>query len=145
MASELSYEKLLQQCLQGELRVLNAYLPRQQKSLPELLCEEYPHVVCSDGSTYLFKRKELKYLAEMLDIQEQKALFLPMLIELGENQDVVTIICKTGVEEKVVSKVLGMPLSCKEGRIRIYKSQLGVVRKALRTTTQYIFTAKVLT
>jgi len=144
VASELSYEKLLQQCLQGELRVLNAHIPRQQKSLPELLGEEYPHVVCSDGNTYLFKKKELEYVAEMLDTQEQKALFLPVLVELGESQDEVTIICKTGVEEKVVSKVLGMPISCKEGRIRIYKSQLGVVRKALRTTTQYIFTVKVL-
>jgi uncharacterized protein (UPF0216 family) len=143
VAGELSYEKLLKQCLQGELRVLNAHIPRQQKSLPELLGEEYPHVVCSDGNAYLFKRKELKYLAEMLDTQEQKALFLPMLVELGESHDEVTIICKTGVEETVVSKVLGMPLSCKEGRIRIYKSQLGVVRKALRTTTQYIFTAKI--
>ena len=74
-----------------------------------------------------------------------RELYYPtMLVELGESQSEVTIICKTGVEEKVISKVLGMPVSCKKGRIRIYKSQLGVVRKALRTTTQYIFTAKVL-
>jgi len=144
MANE-PYEKMLQECLKGELRVLNAHLPRRQKPLSDLLGEKYPHVVCSDGSTHLFKRKELEYLAGMLNTEEQKALLLPMLIELGPNQDEVAIICEERIGEKIVPKILNMPVTSKQGRLIIYKLQLGVLRKVLKTTTQYIFSAKILT
>ncbi len=139
------YEKMLQECLKGELRVLNAHLPRRQKPLSDLLGEKYPHVVCSDGSTHLFKRKELEYLAGMLNTEERKALLLPMLIELGPNQDEVAIICEEGIGEKIIPKILNMPVTSKQGRLIIYKLQLGVLRKVLKTTTQYIFSAKIRT
>ena len=142
MVGDLSHEQLIQKYLQGELKILNAHVPRQQKNLTELLGEEFPHIKGNDGNAYLFKKKELQYLTEILDTQEQTALFLPMLIELGESQDEVNIICKTGIEEKVINKVLGVSVSCQQGKIRIYKSQLGVLRKTLRTTTQYVYTVK---
>ena len=145
MANELPYERILQESLKGELRVLNAHLPSRQKPLSDLLDEEYPHVVCNDGSTHLFKRKELEYLAGMLDTEEQKVLLLPMLIEVGTNQDEVAIICEQRIVEKVITKVLEMPLISKQKRIIIYKPQLGMLRKILKTTTQYIFSTKVLT
>ena len=78
MADQLPYEKILQEALKGELRILNAHLPRQQKSLSELLDEKYPYVICNNGSTHLFKKKELEYLADILDAEEQKKLFLPI-------------------------------------------------------------------
>ena len=87
MPNELPYQRMLQESLRGELRVLNAYLPCEQKPLSDLLGEEYPNVVCNDGSPHLFKRKELEYLAGMLDTDEQKALLLPMLIEVNAGQD----------------------------------------------------------
>jgi len=142
MANELPYERILQESLKGELRVLNAHLPSRQKPLSDLLDEEYPHVVCNDGSTHLFKRKELEYLAGMLDTEEQKVLLLPMLIEVGTNQDEVAIICEQRIVEKVITKVLEMPLISKQKRIIIYKPQLGMLRKILKTTTQYIFSAR---
>lgn len=145
MVSEQPYEKMLQESLKGELRLMNAHLPRQQKSLSALRGEEYPYVVCNDGSTHLFKRKELEYLAGMLDADEQRQLMLPVLIELDPARDEVAIMCKQGIEEKVVSKVLNMPVLSKQGRVIIYKSQLGAIRKTLKTTTQYIFSPKVLT
>jgi len=139
MTDQLPYERMLQECLKGELRVLNAHLPRHQKPLSDLLGEEYPHVVCHDGSTHLFKRKELEYLAGILDTEEQEVLLLPMLIELGPNQDETAIICEQGIEEKIISKILNMPLTSKQKRIIIYKPQLSVLRKVLKTTTQYLF------
>ena len=83
MDSELPYERMLQECLKSELKVVNAHLPSKQKLLSDLLDEEYPHILCRDGSTHLFRRKELKYLAGLLDADEQKKLLLPMLIEVG--------------------------------------------------------------
>ncbi|HEU65769.1 MAG TPA: DUF61 family protein [Chloroflexi bacterium] len=141
------YEKMLQECLRGELRVVNFGLPQGQKRLSELLNETYPHVICNDGSTHFFKKSELKYLASMIDIDEQKALSLPMLIELGANQAEAAIPILSGwegkVEEKVISKALNMPVTCEERRIRIYKPQLALLRRKLKTTTVYVFSPKI--
>ena len=141
-AKQSPYERMLQECLKGELRVVNAGLPRSQKRLFDLLHEEYPHVVCNDGSTHYLKRKELDYLASMIEAEEQEALLLPMLIELGINRAEVAIMCEGKVEEKVISKALNMSVTCEQRRIRIYKPQLALLRKKLKTTTQYIFSPK---
>ncbi len=142
MTNELPYQKMLQECLRGELRVLNAHLPCEQKLLSDLLGEEYPNVVCNDGSTHLFKRKELEYLASMLDTDEQEALLLPMLIEVNPGQGEMAIICRGKAEEKVISKILDMPVTIRQERIMLYKPQLALIRKPLKTTTQYLFTPK---
>ena len=143
MINELPYERLLQESLRGELRLLNAYLPRAQKSLADLLREEYPHVVCTDGSTHLFKRKELKYLAGLIDADGQEALLLPILIGVSAGQSEMAIICRGEVEEKVISKILDMPITIKQQRITIYKPQLSILRQRLKTATQYVFTLKI--
>lgn len=148
-AKQSPYEKMLQDCLRGELRIVNTGLPQSQKrqskenKLFYLLNEKYPHVVCNDGSTHLFKKSELEYLASMIDTDEQKALPLPMLIELGANQAEAAIICEGKVEEKVISKALNMPVTCEERRIRIYKPQLALLRKKFKTTTVYVFSPKI--
>jgi len=142
-ANQSPYEKMLQNCLRGELRLVNTGLPQSQKRLSNLLNEKYPHVVCNDGSTHFFKRSELEYLASMLDTDEQETLPLPMLIELGANQAEAAIICEGKVEEKVISKALNMPVTCEERRIRIYKPQLALLRKKLKTTTVYVFSPKI--
>ena len=146
-ANQSPYEKMLQGCLRGELRVVNAGLPQSQKRLSDLLNEKYPHVVCNDGSTHFFKKSELEYLASMIDTEEQKALLLPMLIELGANQAEATIPilsgCEGKVEEKIISKALNMPVTCEERRIRIYKPQLALLRRKFKTTTVYVFSPKI--
>ena len=138
------YEKMLQDCLRGELRIVNTGLPQSQKRLSNLLDEKYPHVVCNDGSTHLFKKSELEYLASMLDTDEQETLPLPMLIELGVNQAEAAIICEGKVEEKVISKALNMPVTCEGKRIRIYKPQLALLRRKFKTTTVYVFSPKII-
>lgn len=142
MVGELPYERLLQECLKGELRVVNAHLPSKQKPLSDLLVEEYPHVMCRDGSMHLFKRRELKYLASLIDNDEQKALLLPMLLEVHAGRGEVAVICQGEVEEKVMAKVLDMPVTPRQKKIVLYKPQLALVRKQLRTTTQYLFPPK---
>jgi uncharacterized protein (UPF0216 family) len=142
-AAQSPYEKMLQDCLRGELRIVNTGLPQSQKRLSNLLDEKYPHVVCNDGSNHFFKKSELEYLASMIDTDEQKALPLPMLIELGANQAEAAIICEGKVEEKVISKALNMPVTCEERRIRIYKPQLALLRRKFKTTTVYIFSPKI--
>ncbi len=140
----LPYEKALQEYLRDELRVVNAHLPSHQKSLSALLQEDYPHVRCQDGNVYLFKKKELEYLASLVDAAEQEALSLPILIESGSNQGEVAIICRGEVEEKVISHILDMPVTSQKGKIVIYRPQLALLRKTLKTTTQYVFSPAIL-
>jgi uncharacterized protein (UPF0216 family) len=140
MADELPYEKMLQECLKSELRVVNAHLPCKQKPLSDLLAEEYPHILCHDGSTHLFSGKELRYLAGLLDADEQKELLLPILIEVSEGE--MAVRCPGVVEGKVISKILDMPVTRRQDRVVIYKPQLAILRKLLRTTTQYLFHPK---
>jgi uncharacterized protein (UPF0216 family) len=139
MVNELPYDRLLRESLKSELKVVNAHLPAKPKPLSDLLGEEYPHVLCKDGSTHLFRRKELKYLAGLIDASEQKALLLPMLIEVSSGQGEIAVVCPGEVEAKVIAKVLDMAVSPRQRKITIYKPQLAVIRKLLRTTTQYIF------
>jgi len=136
------YEKMLQNYLRGEFQVLNAHIPLKPKSLFELLKEEYPSVAAKDGNVYLFKKKELTYLAGLLSPEEQKTLLLPILIEVITGQDEVAVIAKGQIEAKVISSVLGMPVNVQGSRIRLYKPQLAELRKALKTATQYIFSPK---
>ena len=142
MVGELPYERLLQESLKGELRVVNAHLPSKPKPLSDLLSEEYPYVLCSDGSTHLFSRKELRYLASLTSADEQKALLLPILIEVKAGQGEMAVICPGEVEARVIAQILDMPVSPRQKKITIYKPQLAVIRKLLRTTTQYIFSPK---
>ena len=142
MDNELPYERMLQECLKSELRVVNAHLPSKQKPLSDLLDEEYPHILCRDGSTHLFRRKELKYLAGLLDADEQKKLLLPILIDVGAAEGEMAVICPGVVVENVISKVLDMPVTRRQDRVVIYKPQLAILRKLLRTTTQYLFSPK---
>jgi uncharacterized protein (UPF0216 family) len=136
---------MLQESLKGELRVLNAHLPSEQRRLSDLLAEAYPSITCNDGSTHLFKKKELNYLADMIDADEREILLLPILIEVKSGQGEIAVMCRGNVEEKVVSKILDMPVTPKQKRITIYKPQLALIRERLKTTTQYLFSPKSLT
>jgi len=145
ISNESPYQRILQEYLKGELRVLNAHLPCVQRPLSVLLSEKPASVVCNDGSTHLFKRKELEYLADIIDEDKQEDLLLPMIIEVNPGQEEMAVIRRGEVEEEVISKILNVTATIKQGRIVIYKPHLALLRKTLKTTTQYVFTSKVVT
>jgi uncharacterized protein (UPF0216 family) len=138
------YEKLLQESVKNELRVLNSQLPSTQKSLDVLLSEETPSITLSDGNIHLFKKKELKYLSDITDSSLWNNLLLPVIIEVNPGEDEYSVVCRGEVEEKVFSAILGMPVTTRHHRIVIYKPQLAVIRKILKTTTLYLFSPKIL-
>jgi len=133
-------DRVFEDCLKNDLKTLNAHLPRRRKLLSELLEEKHPHVECGDGNTDFFKKKELEYLAGMLNDSEKQTLMLPIIIEVGSAEGNMTVKSKTGTEAKVFSKILDMPIPCTADIITIFRPQLNVLRKVLKTTTQYIFT-----
>ena len=139
MVNNFPYDKLLQQCLDGELRIVNSGLVQEQKTLRVLLNETYPHVVSCDGNIYSFKKKELQYIASLITPEEEKELLLPLIIEIGNILSEAIILCQVGIELKVISKILGMTMVLKDNRIKIYRPQLNVLRNKAKTTTQYMF------
>jgi uncharacterized protein (UPF0216 family) len=138
------YDRLLQESVKNELRILNSQLPSTQKSLDVLLKEETPSITLRDGSLHLFKKKELKYLSDITDSSLWNNLLLPVIIEVNPGEDEYSIVCRGEVEEKVFSAILGMPVTIRHHRIVIYKPQLAVIRKILKTTTLYLFSPKIL-
>lgn len=127
----------------GELRVMNAHLPRTQKTLADLLAEPEPFVACRDDTPHLFKIDELKLLADFLTPEERRDLHLPLMIEVGGGSQGESLLrCRGAVEEKVATRVLGMPMACRQGGITLYRPQLAKLRGVLATTTQYVFVVR---
>jgi uncharacterized protein (UPF0216 family) len=144
MAENAPYDRLLQKSVTEELRILNAQLPTRQEPLATLLSEETPSITCADGSVHLFKKKELKYLSEIIHSSQWNNLLLPVIIEVNPGEDEISIVCRGEVEEEIFSTILGMPVKARHHRIMIYKPQLAAIRKILKTTTQYLFSARIL-
>jgi uncharacterized protein len=136
------YEALLREYLGGEFKVFNAQLPSKPKTLSALLREDHPGILCNDGNIYLIKKKELEYLAGILNADEQSLFLLPLLIEIIPGQDEMAVVSRGNLEEKVIAEILGMPVTTHKGRIKIYRPQLALIRKVLRTATQYIFSPR---
>ena len=144
MLDDERYSRLFQESIKNELRVINSQFPSSQKSLDVLLNEDIPSVMLNDGDIHLFKKKELQYLREITDSSMWNNLFLPVIIEINPGEDKYSIICRGEVEERVFSTILGMPVVIRNHRIVVYKPQLAVIRKILKTTTQYLFSPKIL-
>ena len=140
MPTDQGPDDVIARYLGGEIGAMNAQLPKARKTLTELLHEEHPRVVCLDGSEHSFKIDELKFLASILDDRERNELLLPMIIEVHSGRSELVVRSRRGVEAKVLARVLDMPVSVEKTGIRIYRSQLGSVRRTLKTATQYVFT-----
>jgi uncharacterized protein (UPF0216 family) len=142
MDGDLPYERMLHESLKDELRIMNAYLPCMQKSLADLLKEESPSIPCNDGSNHLFKKKELTYLTDLISKEDQAKLLLPIIIKVTPGMEKTEVVCQSEIEERLFSKILGMKLTAENSRINIYAPQLAVIRKILKTTTQYLFSPR---
>lgn len=98
---------------------------------------------CNDGTNHLLKRAELRFLAGLLDEDEQEQLLLPILIEMRGGETEAVALCPGDAELKVLSSVLSMRLHYERpGRVRLYRPQLSLLRSKLKTTTQYAFSTR---
>ena len=125
--------------LTNELKAVNAHLPRRRKTLAQLMNEVRPHVLLNDGSEHHIRKKELRYIAEMITEEEQTLLLLPMILEVQSEAGDIVIHTKTGIEAKLISAIVGMPLVVSHDILRIFKAQVSTLRSSLKTTTQYVF------
>lgn len=131
----------LDKSLLMELILLNKHLPRERKTLGELLGEEKPNVVGYDGNKHFFRREELVFLSSILNEEQVEKLKLPIYIELttelgrGTSRIVGELACE------VVAKLLGLPPDRWGDRdaIHLYRHEIRELRRKLPTATQYMF------
>ena len=124
--------------LKKQIMVLNRHLPRRRKTLKELLGEDKPHVLGTDGSRHRFKKNELENIASLIPEESWEKLKLPLYIEISSEMSGSRI--KGNVECRVVCQILEKD-DCSE-EIYIYRGEVKVVRSKLPTTSQYIFLIK---
>ena len=104
-----SLDRALDAVLGHELRKLNTHLPKQRRSLTELLKLKDPTVDATDGSAIVLRRSELDELASIVPAEYQDRLKLPIIImrrmDLGRS---IYTVSGERVEEFTVKKILGL-------------------------------------
>jgi len=100
-------ERAFDAVLKEEIRKLNTHLPRNRKTLEQLLTEDDPHVEAIDGSLIPFEKKELAELARIVPEKFRKKIHLPFLIlrrmDLGKS---IYAVSGSKIEEFTIKKML---------------------------------------
>ena len=122
--------------LKKQILSLNRHIPRQRKTLSELITEDKPHVMGVDGSRHRFKRKELELVVSMLNDSEQDILKLPIYIEMDTMASGARVAGK--LETRIFCKILKRK-ECQRDEIFIYRPEMKFIRQKLPTVTQYMF------
>ena len=114
------------------IRKINAHIPKERKTLAELLAEEEPSVEASDGSKIYFRRRDLEELAGIVPRELHRKLRLPIVlvrrIELGKG---IYVISGGEVERKVVLEMLG--IEDKRGETYLYRPQVSELISKLKS------------
>jgi uncharacterized protein (UPF0216 family) len=91
--SDDTYDRVLGKLLQEEARKLNRHLPRNRKSLKQLLGEGDPHVEDLDGEKIHFRRRDLEEAAKIVPEKYRASLMLPVVVVrmMGMGQGAFTV------------------------------------------------------
>ncbi len=131
MFEDSSFRKLME--------IMNRHVPPKRRSLAVLLSESDPSYTGRDGNEYRFKKKELEYLASLLDPYEQQKLKLPIIVmtdtSYGEG-GAWKVMGRT--ETKVISLVVERKPE-KEDEMRLFHPHMTILRNKLPTTTTCMF------
>jgi uncharacterized protein (UPF0216 family) len=128
-----------------EIERINDHLPKESRTLKELLEMREPKVLTRAGDELIMDRRELELLADIVPAHYHDKLKLPIVIlrmmEMGEG---VYMICGGDLEARVIAKVLGPDaVHCHDGRAFVYKPYIAILRSKLRTTTVIGFVSSI--
>jgi uncharacterized protein (UPF0216 family) len=118
---------------------LNDHLPKEYKTLDELLSMDSPSVKARDGGEIIFDRGELELLAQLIPKELYSQLRLPIVLLRRMDLGPGTFSLSGGkVEAYLALKLLGqvdVNLDGVELPIYIYRPQVQELRRKLRTLT----------
>lgn len=134
---ERNFTDKVSRILAREIEKINDHLPRESKTLKELLEMDEPKVLTKSGDELIMDKRELEILASIVPAQHHDKLRLPIVIlrmmEMGEG---VYTVCGGDLETQVISRVLGQEaVHHHNGRAFLYKPYVAILRSRLRTTT----------
>ncbi|RLF12848.1 MAG: hypothetical protein DRJ68_00085 [Thermoprotei archaeon] len=144
MFSDRSFNRFTR-ILSREIERINDHLPRESKTLRELLSMDEPKVITRRGDELVMDKDELRLLAELTPPHYHDKLRLPILIlrriDMGEG---VYVLCGGELEAHVISRVLSeSSLPRDKGKILLYRPHIAFLRSKLRTTTVIGFVADI--
>ncbi|MEM1525842.1 MAG: DUF61 family protein [Ignisphaera sp.] len=130
--------EVIDKLLQAELRIVNKHLPASRKSLKQLLDEKIPYVLCRDGSIHVFRRSELQMLKTYVSDDEASRLYLPIVIQVRADMDIMTGFVENELEASIIRRILGLkpPLEGELKKLFLYKPQLYELRYKFSTIFQ---------
>ena len=106
--SKSTLERTFDALLGRELRKLITHLPKQRRSLKQLLTETDPTLAAMDGSTIVLKKEEIEEFSRIVPHEYHDAVKLPIIVlrrmELGKS---IYTVSGGRVEEITVKKILG--------------------------------------
>lgn len=116
---------IVEKLFKAELRYVNKHLPLQRRPLSELVEDPAPCVPLRDGGRHCFKKRELRELSRILAPEEQRALLLPIIVQVRRGARETEAVVEGRLEASVVEKLLGQNLGARErGSITLYPLQL---------------------
>ena len=124
--------------LQKFLSIMNSHLPLRRRSFNELMEEADPYYECKDGHRIRIAKKELLWIATILDEQELGRLRLPVILMSDTSTETGAWKASGKVEAKLLGKVVGKEPD-PEDEIRLYFPHLNDLRRKLPTTTTVMF------
>lgn len=138
--SKSTLDRAFDAVLGHELRKLNTHLPKQRRTLRDLLRTTDPTVEAMDGSSILLRTSELEELAKIVPTEYQDRLRLPIIVlrrmELGKS---VYAVAGDRIEEFTVKRILGIAKEDYQHMYReqnpshIYRPQLGELLRKFHT------------
>lgn len=140
-------ERLLKALLQHEVEKLNEHLPKEFKTLEELLAMEEPRVETRDGGEIIFDRGELEMIASLLPRELHRQLRLPIVllrrIDLGPG---VFSVSGGKAEAYLALKLISRGRDLGPGEVElplyVYRPEVQELRRRLRTSTVVGFAAE---
>lgn len=120
------------------LEMMNRHVPSKRASLADHLKGTDPGYEGKDGVRYHIKRKELEYLATLLDEWEWPKLKLPIIVMTDTADDMGAWKIMGRMEVKVVSKIVERAPEA-EDSMRLFHPHMVKLRSELPTATTMMF------
>ncbi|AEA47626.1 DUF61 family protein [Archaeoglobus veneficus] len=131
-------EMMSERALARMIEAVNKHLPRQSKSLAELLQEEYPTIRARDGNEYLIERKELEFIAQHVDRDEWDKFSIPIILEMCNISGNVLVYVRNKRHAAFLKKAFGYDRFVDDVLV-IYPYEMRPVRRKLKTASQVMF------